>query len=83
MFTMLEFMMKVKASLTVLIGSDKEKMDQIQNIYLNLSTISVAPETNILNKKSDFLQFLERDEREAILKMLKTNINKKIKKKLT
>ena len=29
MFTMLEFMMKVKASLTVLVGDDKEKMDQI------------------------------------------------------
>ena len=55
MFTMLEFMMKVKASLTVLIDRDKEKLDQIQNLYLNLTTISTTPKWNMVIPKPEFL----------------------------
>ena len=81
-FYLLEFMMKVRASLTVLIGDDKEKMDQIQNLYLHQASISLTSEEK-KNMKSKFLNFLERDEREAMHVLLTSNIQKQLTNRLS
>ena len=81
-FYLLEFMMKVRASLTVLIGDDQEKMDKIQNLYLHQASISLSTDKPIYTK-SKFLEFLERDEREAMHLLLTANIQKKLNSRLS
>ena len=76
MFTILETIMKIKASLTVLIGDDKSKMKEIQEKYIQNATI-MCEDCND-EHKSEFLKFLERDERDAIKKEMELAIKNKL-----
>lgn len=73
MFTLLETMMKIKASLTVLVGDSHDKIVKIQNLYLQEATITTDEKEKEKNEKqkSEFLKFLERDERDTIDKEIK------------
>ena len=70
LYTILESLMKMKASLTVLVSmQDDEKMFQkIQDEYLKTATIGLENQSSdFLGQKSEYLNFLERDEREVII----------------
>ena len=77
MFTIIETLMKIKASLTVLIGDDKDKILEIQKKYIQNATIH--HDDDDLETKSEYLKFLERDERDAIKKEMENAIKNKIK----
>ena len=67
-FTLLENLMKIKASLIVLVGEDKARVNEIQNEYLKHATIYLnhEEELEVENKKNEYIKFLERDERTII-----------------
>ena len=57
-------MRKVKATLSVLVGKDIHKMDQIAELYIQNSTIFVDQKHDqSMSDKFDFMDFLNRDER--------------------
>jgi hypothetical protein len=67
MFTIVETMMKIKASLIILIGEDHKMQMKIQETYLNLATLHVPDQHDqiapIEKKESEYKDFLQRDER--------------------
>ena len=71
MQTLLETQMKIKASLAVLVGESEEILNKIQIQYLKNATL-ILDENDKAKwelKKSEYIKFLERDERDKILKM--------------
>ena len=67
MFTILETIMKIKASLVVLIGDDESKLKEIQQKYIQNATIK-RDDFEPIQRESEYLKFLERDCRDAIKK---------------
>ena len=39
MFKLLELLRKLKVSISIIIGNDKEKLDKIEKLYIECSTI--------------------------------------------
>ena len=75
MYTLLETLMKMKATLAILVDQHHTSLGEIQQQYLSYATIDIhAAEQKIQttpeapNTKKDFLKFLDRDEREEIQK---------------
>ena len=73
-FTIVESLMKIKASLIVLIGQDHKKQMKIQEQYLNMATLHVPNELEKCDLSpleehehrhsvSEYSDFLQRDER--------------------
>ena len=60
--------MKIKATLTVLVGSNPNQLHHIQLQYLKQATITLDTELQSTNEqgKTEYLKFLERDEREIM-----------------
>ena len=81
MFTLVETLMKIKASLTVLVGNNHQQLHEIQNQYLKQATITIDSIQESQNEsfKTEFLKFLERDEREIMRTELENVVNNKIK----
>ena len=77
MFTIAELMMKIKATLTVIIGDNDKLLTSIQNQYLNNTCILLEEKDDEVKNvnKSEYQKFLDRDEREY----LKENMNKIVK----
>ena len=82
MFTIVETMMKIKASLIVLIGEDHKMQMKIQETYLNLATLHVAHihdhDCSVKKKDSEYKDFLQRDERLYFHNSLNSIIKKQI-----
>ena len=68
MFSLMESLHKIKATLSVLVGQDKCKLDQIQQLYAKQTTIIPNHPSSINTEYSEYLEFLQRDEREKIEK---------------
>ena len=62
---------KLKASLSVLVGTDKDLIQKIERLYFNNSTIYVDEESNkrFQKEKTLFMQFMEGDQRDQLKKM--------------
>lgn len=68
LFTILQTIQKLKAGLSVIIKNDHKLIEEARKIYLLNSRIYMDPkeEEDILNRRPDFLKFLERDEKFAL-----------------
>lgn len=64
MFSLMESLHKIKATLSVLVDDDPSKLDKIKTLYLQETTI--VPNHPKEHQFSDFLEFMQRDERENI-----------------
>ena len=86
MFTIIETLMKIKASLVVMIGDDHKKQMMIQKTYLNMATLDVPANEHrhsVLDchehLHTEFMDFLTRDERHFFIDQMNLIILKQIK----
>ena len=65
MFTILELLIKIKATLSVLVGNDPELLLKIQKLYIQNATIILDDKEQKCADalKSEFQEFMEKDEK--------------------
>ena len=63
LFTIVQTIMKIKSTLTVLIANDEDKFYKIQNHYVRNATINI---TDGKEAQTKYQAFLNRDEREEM-----------------
>ena len=62
LFNLVQQIRKLKASLSVLIGNDKEKIEESAKRYLEYSTIQIGNTEGHQYDEREFTCFMERDE---------------------
>ena len=65
-------MRKLKAAVSVLVANDRAKIDKINKLYMNNSTITLGEKASKCSNDTvyDFMNFMDRDERNTLRKSL-------------
>ena len=76
--------MKIKASISVLVGDDEKLLSQIKSVYFKNATIKLGKDDKFdsFYEKSEILKFLNRDERQEIRNLLMIDIKKKFRQSM-
>jgi len=70
LFKLMQQIRKLKAGMCERIGDDEQKIESIEERYMQYSTIEAVEKTNChdFSNHRDFRHFLDRDEREHFIK---------------
>ena len=68
MFNVLQLLRKLKVSMAVILGDNNDKLEEIEDLYWQFSTINVDDKKyeQFQESKSDIMKFLEGDQRTKV-----------------
>ena len=75
LYTVIETLMKIKASIAILVGEDEKLLSKIKQLYLQNATIKLNDEGSVYinDQETEIIKFLNRNERQEIKQqMIKT-----------